>query len=150
MGTPPSNAGGSHVIVAQSSPTDVHLTFSGGLGTSAEAGRGRKRRSDRKQSTRKQLMMTADRRSELLTTDVTAAYFGCHSAPMRRRNRPREGGTDRWVPPLGVDGRPTQCGRGLGEGENTQRFLKSDVTCVAVFTVIPLTLLLQTVESLLQ
>lgn len=34
MGTPPSNAGGSHVIMAQSSPTDVHLTFSGGLGTS--------------------------------------------------------------------------------------------------------------------
>lgn len=38
MGTPPSNAGGSHVIVPQSSPTDVHLTFSGGLGTSGEAG----------------------------------------------------------------------------------------------------------------
>lgn len=34
MGTPPSNAGGSHVTEAQSSPTDVHLTFSGGLGTS--------------------------------------------------------------------------------------------------------------------
>lgn len=37
-GTPPSNAGGSHVITALSSPTDVHLTFSGGLGTSGEAG----------------------------------------------------------------------------------------------------------------
>lgn len=38
MGTPPSKAGGSHVIVAESSPTDVHLTFSGGFGTSGEAG----------------------------------------------------------------------------------------------------------------
>lgn len=38
MGTPPSNAGGSHVIMAESSPTDVHLTFSGGLGTSGDAG----------------------------------------------------------------------------------------------------------------
>lgn len=37
-GTPPSKAGGSHVITAESSPTDVHLTFSGGLGTSGEAG----------------------------------------------------------------------------------------------------------------
>lgn len=36
MGTPPSNAGGSHVIMAESSPTDVHLTFSGGLGTSGD------------------------------------------------------------------------------------------------------------------
>lgn len=38
MGTPPSNEGGSHVIMAESSPTDAHLTFSGGLGTSGEAG----------------------------------------------------------------------------------------------------------------
>lgn len=38
IGTPPSNAGGSHVIMAESSPTDVHLTFSGELGTSGEAG----------------------------------------------------------------------------------------------------------------
>lgn len=37
MGTPPSNAGGSHVIVPEYSPTDVQRTFSGGLGTSAEA-----------------------------------------------------------------------------------------------------------------
>lgn len=37
-GTPPSNEGGSHVMMAVSSPTDVHLTFSGGSGTSGEAG----------------------------------------------------------------------------------------------------------------
>lgn len=37
-GTPPSNDGGSHVIVAESSPTDVHLVFPGGLGTSGEPG----------------------------------------------------------------------------------------------------------------
>ena len=34
MGAPPSNLGGSHVMVAVSSPTPIHLTFSGGLGTS--------------------------------------------------------------------------------------------------------------------
>ena len=38
MGTPPVNAGASHVIVPQSSPTDEHMTFSGGLGKSGEAG----------------------------------------------------------------------------------------------------------------
>lgn len=37
-GTPPSYAGGSHVTQADSSPTDVHLTFSGELGTSGGAG----------------------------------------------------------------------------------------------------------------
>lgn len=37
-GTPPSNDGGSHVMKAESSPTDVHLTFSGALGTSGDTG----------------------------------------------------------------------------------------------------------------
>lgn len=34
-GAPPSNFGGSQMMVAQSSPTPVHFTFSGGSGTSA-------------------------------------------------------------------------------------------------------------------
>lgn len=38
MATPPSKAGGSHVMMAESSPTDAHLTFSGDFGTSGEAG----------------------------------------------------------------------------------------------------------------
>lgn len=33
-GAPPSNLGGSQIMEAQSSPTPVHLTFSGGSGTS--------------------------------------------------------------------------------------------------------------------
>lgn len=33
-GAPPSNLGASHVMVAVSSPTEMHFTFSGGSGTS--------------------------------------------------------------------------------------------------------------------
>lgn len=73
MGTPPSNAGGSHVITAVSSPTDVHLTFSGGLGTSGEAGYSRKRK-ERKHETERNERKHECEKMFFLGRTITAVF----------------------------------------------------------------------------